>query len=102
MARCRQGDSATMTPDELRKAMDEGEEIEYHLMGMEHGPYIGAPGWYSCVVMGFHPNGNAEIIYTSPDLDDMGCTVLKRNFASAFRHKAVHVDTSSRHNVNLR
>lgn len=78
-----------MNEEELRTVFDTEEEIEYHLMGMEQGAdMIGKPGWYPCIVTWIYKNGNVEISYTSPDLDGMGCTVLKKNIGIAFRRKA--------------
>lgn len=74
-----------MNIDELRAVMNAEEEIEYHLMGNERSTVpVPNPGWYSCFVVHIYPNGNAEIVFTERDL---GVTVLKKNFAIAFRRK---------------
>lgn len=74
-----------MTVEELRKALETDEEIEYHLMGMEQGAdLLPGPGWYPCRVEGIYPSGNVEIALTG-DLDGIGVTVLRKNLAIAFR-----------------
>jgi hypothetical protein len=75
-----------MSIDELRQVFNAEEEIEYHLMGMEHGAdLLSGPGWYPCVVDWIYANGNVEITFT--DQDGIGVTVLKRNIGIAFRRK---------------
>ena len=78
-----------MNEQELREFFDTEEEIEYHLMGNEHGAdLLSGPGWYPCIVVWIYKNGNVEISFTSPDLEGMGVTVLKKNIGIAFRRKA--------------
>lgn len=76
-----------MNEKELREVFDTEEEIEYHVMGNEtdEGGLLSIPGWYPCIVTWLYRNGDAEIGFTSPDLDTVGVTVLKKNFAIAFR-----------------
>ena len=75
-----------MTLDELREVLETGEEIEYHLMGVEHhAALLGAPGWYRCCVDTIYPSGNVEIALTGTDLDGLYVTVLKKNISIAFR-----------------
>ncbi len=75
-----------MNLEELREALETGEEIEYHLMGMEQGAsLLPGPGWYLCRVDMIYPNGNIEIAFTDEELDSLYVTVLKKNCSIAFR-----------------
>lgn len=77
-----------MTREEIQEAFEASEELEYHVEGVEQGAsLLPGPGWYSCVIDGFHKNGNAEISLTAPELRWVSVTVLRRNFAIAFRAK---------------
>ena len=72
-----------MNLDELRNALETGEEIEYHLMGMEHNAgMLGKPGWYRCYVSEILLSGNIEIGLID---SDWGVTVLNKNLSIAFR-----------------
>ena len=78
-----------MNLDELRQAWQTDEELEYHLMGMEHGANrLPGPGWYPCLIDEIYDNGDVEISFTSPKLSGLGATVLKKNLSIAFRRKA--------------
>lgn len=75
-----------MTMEEIRKALQTGEEIEYHCTGVELGAnLLPGPGWYACLIDEIYKNGNVEISFTNPDLYGLGVTVLKKNLAIAFR-----------------
>lgn len=78
-----------MTPEDLREAMESDEELEYHVTGRETDTHklSPQPGWHPCFIYWFHPNGNVEIGFTTPELDEVGVTVLKTNIAIAFRRK---------------
>ena len=73
-----------MTLDEIHEA----QELEYHLMGMEHNArLLPGPGWYACIIDEIYGNGDVEISFTSPQLRWLSCTVLKKNVPIAFRKK---------------
>lgn len=77
-----------MSIEELQEAFLTEEEIEYHLEGVEQGAnLLPGPGWYPVLINWFHKNGNVEISFTSPDLDGIGVTVLRKNISIAFRKK---------------
>lgn len=77
-----------MDLDELRKALEEEKEIEYHCMGVEqNADLLPKPGWYSCTVDEIYPSGNVEISFTNPDLYGIGVTVLRKNLSIAFQRK---------------
>lgn len=79
-----------MSLDELRTALETGEELEYHAMGVEQNAgLLPGPGWYPCRVDGIYASGNVEIAFTDPELDGLYVTVLKKNIPIAFRK---HVD----------
>ena len=79
-----------MSEQELRRAYETGEEIEYHLMGMEQGAnLLPGPGWYRCRVDMIYSDGNIEIAFTDEELDSLYVTVLKKNIAVAFRTMAL-------------
>lgn len=81
-----------MNQDELREAMKQEEEIEYHLEGVEQNAHLlPGPGWYPCMVNWIGKSGNVEISFTSPELDGLGVTVLEKNISIAFRRKAAYV-----------
>jgi hypothetical protein len=83
-----------MTLDELREVLETGEELEYHLMGMEQNAHLlNGPGWYRCRVDHIHPNGNVEIELTDPEVEGYFVTVLKKNISVAFRRKLNSVQT---------
>lgn len=75
-----------MTLQDICAAMVAKEELEYHLMGVEkNAALIGNPGWYSVLIDSIAPNGDVECSFTSPDLDKMSVTVMKKNIPIAFR-----------------
>lgn len=78
-----------MTPEEMRKAFQEDEPLEYHVMGGEIDPYHLLPvhGWYPCFVNRVKTNGNVDIILKRPDGREIGIMVLKRNIPIAFRRE---------------
>lgn len=81
-----------MNQDELREAMKQEEEIEYHLEGVEQNAHLlPGPGWYPCMVNWIGKSGNVEISFTSPELDGLGVTVLEKNISIAFRRKAMNM-----------
>lgn len=65
----------------------EGEELEYHLMGVEQGfDTLGvSPGWYPCIIEKIYRSGNVKIFFTCPPIEYINVTVLKRNIPIAFR-----------------
>jgi hypothetical protein len=77
-----------MNQDELHKALEAEEEIEYHLEGVEQNAnLLPGPGWYPCIINWICQNGDVEIGLTDPALDGIGVTVLKKNIPIAFRRK---------------
>jgi hypothetical protein len=73
--------------EELRKAQETGEELEYHCTGGEHGAsLLPGPGWYPCRVEKMYASGNVEIALTGEE-DGLYVTVLKRNCSLAFRRR---------------
>lgn len=83
-----------MNTDELRHVMETEEEIEYHVTGGEIDTkhLLPGPGWYPCIINWICENGNVEISFTNPELDEIGVTVLKKNISIAFRQKVVSHD----------
>lgn len=76
-----------MTENDLRKAMDADEDLEYQFTGGETNfERTGiTPGWYPCSIYKFRSNGNVEIGVTTPNFLALEVTVLKRNIPIAFR-----------------
>lgn len=79
-----------MNIEEIRKAYETDEMLEYHVMGGEIDPdhLLPAHGWYPCEIVGVWKNGNVEIDLTTPNHPvPLQMTVLKRNIPIAFRRK---------------
>jgi len=75
--------------EEVRASFESGKEIEYHLWGMEQGANIlPGPGWYTCVVTEIYKNGDVEICFTYPEIEDVCCTVRRQNIPIAFRKRS--------------
>jgi hypothetical protein len=76
-----------MTIDELRKAMETYEDLEYQFTGGETNfDRTGiVPGWYPCSLYKILKSGNVKIGVTTPAFLALEVTVLKRNIPIAFR-----------------
>ncbi len=71
---------------EIRRAYQADEILEYHAMGVEHGiGLLPGPDWYPCYIIEIYPSGNVEIELIGDEVDGVGVTVLERNIPIAFR-----------------
>lgn len=76
-----------MNIEELREAVANDEDLEYHFTGGETNfERTGiVPGWYPCSVYKIRSNGTVEIGVKTPRFIALEVTVLKRNIPIAFR-----------------
>lgn len=91
-----------MNIEEIRRAMVDERELEYHVTGGEIDPdgTLPAPGWYPCTIDEMCANGTVEITLHAPLPDEnayhgLEVTVLGKNIPVAFRRQQAEPPTGA-------